>query len=70
MKFVIFEKDGKKLYSKFGEGFTVKSAKEYIQALGYKVVYAGASNEKTMDAIYNNGATFTNGYYLPCRSVA
>jgi len=64
LKFVIFENGGKKQYCKFGEGFTVKSAKELVQALGYKTVYAGASNEKTMDAIYNSGASSVDFMYL------
>jgi len=65
LKFVIFENGEKNQYCKFGDGFTVKSAKEAVEALGYKTIYAGASTEKTMNAIYNNRALWTSFIYLP-----
>ena len=61
MKFVIFEKDKKNYYTKFGEGFTIKTAKEFISSFGYKVIFAGSSNERTRDMIYNNRALYING---------
>jgi len=64
LKFVIFEKNGKNLYSKFGNGFTVKSAKEYVQCFGVKIIYAGASNENTMDKIYNTGAEYIDAMHI------
>ena len=66
MSIVIFRKaDGKNGYTKIGD-CTVKNAKELVEALGYKTVYAGSfRNEKTMDAIYNNGALYENFMYLP-----
>jgi hypothetical protein len=70
LKFVIFEKDGKNRYAKFGDGFTVKTAKEYIGYFGYRGIYAGASTEKTMDMIYNTGAEYVSGDTMRIRFVA
>jgi hypothetical protein len=70
MKIVIFEKDGKNLYAKFGKGFTVKLAKEFIESFGYKIIFAGAYTEKTMDKIYNTGAEYIRAESLTCRFIA
>jgi len=70
LKLVIFEKDGKILYTRFGKGFTVKTAKEYMESFGVKIIYAGASTEKTMDKIYDTGAECIDADGLNVRYVA